>query len=152
GKADSTEFPGDAGVSGKGPIGVVGEGTSGGRVQVGVIGVVGKADRNEFPTDVGVSGKGPVGVRGEGSTSGGVGHSEEGTGIVGQSEKGNAGSFSSKLVAQIHLEPLLISTPVGTVRGNGGDLLATKDPEGNTTPWFCAGDGDATKAVWKQIA
>jgi hypothetical protein len=121
--------------------------------------------------EVGVIGKGPVGVRGESNVNsdksigvrgegnansdksiGVLGHSEAGTGIVGQSEKGNAGSFSSKHLAQIHLEPLSISTPVGTVPGKGGDLLATKDGEGSTTLWFCVGDGDVTTAVWKQIA
>jgi len=151
------------GVSGTGPVGVRGDGTKRGVVGKGPVGISGEGTDVEvpgiriIPADVGVNGKGPVGVRGESDVDsdraiGVQGTVKRGTGIVGQSEEGNAGSFSSKRLAQIHLAPLSIPTPVGTVPGKGGDLLATKDLEGSTTLWFCVGDGDATTAVWKQIA
>lgn len=139
---------------GPGVVGVAGDVAVPGDAALAESGVAGIAQRG-----VGVAGRSAeqAGVQGSSTTGPGVrGGSDAGVGVVGDSSSAVGGYFSSAAVAQLHLEPHRepLAAPGGRLPGRAGDLLVLLTPreEQNATLWFCRTTGDATSAVWVQLA
>lgn len=160
--------------AGAGLRGIGGIAQAPGGVPVGGPGVVGIAGTAAVPSDgefaavgvvgIGAGGSGVAGIAtdrpgvdGHSDTAAGVaGASAKGVGVAGFSEGSVGGYFASARVAQLHLDPLrdALTTPTGAIEGRGGDLLVLKSrrEEQIATLWFCRTSGDASTAVWVQIA
>lgn len=98
------------------------------------------------------------------------GHSDDGTGVRGDSGNGRGGMFSSQRAAQVRLiphaaatifPPPLPLTPYAIPAapevvplprsGQGGDLLTIQDKSGECTLWFCVRGEDKVPARWAQV-
>lgn len=159
-----------AGVRGLGGIVSV----SGSAVRIGGPGVVGVAGGVPVPVDTAVTNIGVAGISDagfgvsglsveqagvEGSSTNGPGirgDSVRTVGVAGNSDQAVGGSFFSKEVAQIHLEPhpKPMDDPNGKMAGRSGDLLVVTQIQEtqNATLWFCRTKGDAGSANWIKLA
>jgi hypothetical protein len=159
--------PTSAGAGVRGVGGVVTDAT--GTVSFGGPGVVGlaggAADPGDGPLmDIGVAGAATIGPGAAGSSTSGpgvLGTSTSGPGVRGDSGSTVGGFFTSRVLAQLHLDPhrRQLANPNGTIAGSLGDLLVLQqrrqlDRQNQLigTLWFCRISGNAASAVWVQVA